>query len=379
MPPPADLHAFWRASQVADLRHGRYLRGRARLDGPGTRGRDRAGAAKGPTDCHTAIQRTGASPGGCRLDGPHARMAQDGGQTQCNASLRHHARQHARRDLPQAAVERQRAAGSVWDRHPESRALRAGDFFRAGGLRAGCFPGEWAVSHRSPNSIPQDGRTGGVAAAAVIIITFALGRAVCAQQDDKAPEFGSVAGHVVDRQGKPMEGVQVSALPLEQINLTGKAIFATTGSDGGFLLHQVHTGWNMVCVAKEADLYPDTRFTVSTDDITLNAIVRVRPGEAAAGVFVMLGRKGVKLVGSIVDNPTGLMVQDTALLLHWADDPSKSIEATADLEGQFEFVVAPRPLRLEVSAAGYRRWISPVIQTEPGEKKSLTVRLQPDR
>jgi hypothetical protein len=218
-----------------------------------------------------------------------------------------------------------------------------------------------------------------VTAAAVIIMTFALRPAVCAQQDDKKPEFGSVAGHVVDREGKPMEGVQVSALPLEQINLTGKAIFATTESDGGFLLHQVHTGWNMVCVAKETDLYPDTRFTVSTDDITLNAIVRVRPGEAAAGVFVMLGRKGVKLVGKVVDNGTGLMVQDTVLLLYWADDPNKSSETTADLEGQFEFVVAPRPLRLEVSANGYRRWISPVIQTEPGEMKKLTVRLDPDR
>ena len=232
---------------------------------------------------------------------------------------------------------------------------------------------------RSPNCVPQAGRADRVSTVAVIIITFALGPAACAQQDDEAPEFGSVAGHVVDGQGTPIEGVQVYALPLEKPNLNGKVIFAITGPDGGFLLNQVQTGSNMVCVAKETDLYPDTRFTVSTDDITLNPIVRVRLGETTEGVLVTLGRKGFKLVGKIVDNGTGLIVQDTVLLLYWADDPNKSIETTADLWGQFEFVAAPRSLRFEVSAPGYRPWISPVIQTAPGEIKKLTVRLQPNR
>jgi hypothetical protein len=199
----------------------------------------------------------------------------------------------------------------------------------------------------------------------------------CAQQEIEPLEFGSVAGEVVDQNGKPAKGVQISALPMEKTHVMGKVIYAVSGPDGKFVLSQVQSGLNMICFAKETELYPDTRFSASTDDLSLNPIVKVKRDETTTGVIIQLGRKGVKIIGKIVDKRTGLIVQKTGLLLYWSDEPSKSVETTAALDGTFEFVVAPKPLRLEVSAPGYKHWVSPVILAGPGETKELRVNLEP--
>jgi hypothetical protein len=190
-------------------------------------------------------------------------------------------------------------------------------------------------------------------------------------------EFGSVAGQVLDQTGKPVEGVQIFALPMAKGNLSGKVMFTVSGAGGTFLLNRVQTGLNMICVAKEVELYPDTRFAASTDDITLNPLIRVQRDETTKDVSIQLGRKGIRLIGTIVDQKTGLTVKNTDLLLYWADDPGKSVETTADLEGRFEFVVASRRLRLKVSAPGYKQWMSPVILAGPGETREFTVTLEP--
>jgi hypothetical protein len=210
-----------------------------------------------------------------------------------------------------------------------------------------------------------------------LFLLIAIGSLACAQQPNDTLEFGSVAGQVVDQTGKPVEGVQIFALPMEKASVNGKVMFTVSGQDGKFLLSRVQTGLNMICFAKLVELYPDTRFAASTDDITLNPIVSVKRDETTQDVLIRLGRKGARLLGKISDRKTGQMVKNTHLLLSWADDSGKSIETTADLEGRFEFIVAPKRLRLEVSAPGYKQWISPAILVAPGETRQLTVTLEP--
>ena len=164
---------------------------------------------------------------------------------------------------------------------------------------------------------------------------------------------------------------------MEKPDIIGKVMSTVSGQDGKFLLNRVQTGLNMVCFAKEAELYPDTRFAVSTDDITLNPLIRVKRDETTTDVSIRLGRKGVRLIGKIIDQKTGLTAKNTDLLLYLADEAGKSTETTADLAGGFEFVVAPKRLRLRVSAFGYKEWTSPVILASPGETKELSVTLQP--
>src|SRR5690348_2740309 len=80
-----------------------------------------------------------------------------------------------------------------------------------------------------------------------------------AQQEIESLEFGSVAGQVVDQNGKPVQGVQIFALPMEKADVNGKVVFTVSRPDGKFVLDPVQSGSNLICFAKETELYPDTR------------------------------------------------------------------------------------------------------------------------
>ena len=117
-----------------------------------------------------------------------------------------------------------------------------------------------------------------------------------AQPEIAALEFGAIAGQVADQTGKPVGGVRVFALPMEKPDISGKVMSTVSGQDGTFLLNRVQTGLNMICFEKEAELYADTRFAVSTDDITLNPLIRVKRDETTTDVAIRLGRKGQQLL-----------------------------------------------------------------------------------
>jgi hypothetical protein len=187
--------------------------------------------------------------------------------------------------------------------------------------------------------------------------------------------YGSIEGVVVDGSGAPIRGAKVFDEPLDSVRI-GKDHFTRTDENGHFLLKDVPAGKTMVIATKLEDGYPDARYAVYSGDAVLPTVY-VRSGETARNVLVKLLAKGGKLRGRIVEANSGVPVPRSRITLSRLDHPNWSLETDPADDGTFDFVLPTRPLRIQVTAPGFKAWTYPgPIQMVSGEQRDLLISLE---
>lgn len=198
---------------------------------------------------------------------------------------------------------------------------------------------------------------------------------------------GAIAGRVLDVQGRPVPGAEVMAI--SDSGSVGIVPTAYTDAQGEFLVNHLAPDVYTLSVAKEADGYPHTHFTVYSDRLTTNVLVTLGEGETISGVTLRLGPKAERVTGRIIDVSTGKPIrglQDVAIVIKRADGSGDSLSTGPDLRGNFSILVPAAPYTLEVSAPGYERWEknseaagrrAPSARASGVKAKPLTVALRP--
>jgi len=146
----------------------------------------------------------------------------------------------------------------------------------------------------------------------------------------------------------------------------------------------VPEGMTRFYASKPAALYPDTRLSVFADSSQPITRMRVKAGEVTAHVNITIGNLGGLLSGEVLDSVSGSAIS-ARITVSLPDDANKMLSQGTEFKrpGAFNIVLASRPLKVEIKAAGYVPWaytgpdeVSPgVIQIEPGETVKLIIQL----
>jgi len=199
--------------------------------------------------------------------------------------------------------------------------------------------------------------------------------------------LSSVAGVVLDQQGKPIPDANVWALAGDvQYSIT-----TTSDAAGMFTLLNIPIGDVYVLAFKESEGYPYPFYAfyrTKNDRSSVN--VEAKAGEVTSGVTLQLGPKAAHLKIEATDE-NGAPVQ-VALQLDRDDTPgpySTSVPTDPRLVGvrfiKGVMLVPPVPFRLAVLANGYETWHdgesnyagkAGLITLKSGQTLTLAVRLR---
>lgn len=183
------------------------------------------------------------------------------------------------------------------------------------------------------------------------------------------PEYGSVAGAVVDLQGQGIAGANLA------LARTGEAPRSTTsGTDGGFQFDEVPTGsWTLAITPPSGWTLPPGQPAEQSVNVQAGAEAQVNIQLEAAT------QEGAAVSGSIRHDGWG--VADVHLLLR---DPSGAeVETTTGADGDFHLeTVESGELELEITPPDYFQLSAgePGVRTltvDSGESETLTVQLTP--
>jgi hypothetical protein len=190
---------------------------------------------------------------------------------------------------------------------------------------------------------------------------------------------GSVAGVVLDQQGKPIPDANVYAL-LEE-DMRRPIASTTTDSAGKFLLADVPAAVIYIYSYKESDGYLhgfSNFFAVPNDQSLLS--VKVGAGQIT-GVTIKRGARAAHLKFNVTDE-NGRRLGVTLMLTR--DDQPGQFYRTG-ITGEETMMVPPVPFRLTLEEAGHETWNygganyagkAGLITLKSGETLNLAVRLR---
>ena len=215
-------------------------------------------------------------------------------------------------------------------------------------------------------------------ACSVVLLLQSAAWAQTAQQNSFV-----IKGQVLDDQGRPVSGAQVTANP--DGGLKGKAPSASSDSRGEFTIVVYKADNYKMTASKPADGYPSSfnPFYYPAEDSL--AHVMVREGQAAPFATIHLGPKAGKIAGRIVDAETGRVVEDVQFTLCRAEIPKYCHRPfTKYPGGNFDILVPETPFTLQISASGYKDWYgsegvdhrSTPLRVDPGITKVMNVLLE---
>jgi hypothetical protein len=198
---------------------------------------------------------------------------------------------------------------------------------------------------------------------------------------------GVIEGRVLDADGRPVEGVRVSAPPVRHGPMTFQGM--KTDASGHFQLSSVEPGLVRLTTAKEDDGYPSTfHSALIGPDYPKSREILVGPGETVIGVIVRVGPKCGTVTGVVIDASTGKPVLDAWVKFAREDDPQEWLSVAPDEKGAFRLVLPDVGYTLEVTAPHFRTWraedeIEQVptqrIRVSRGEVLQLMIQLERDR
>jgi Carboxypeptidase regulatory-like domain len=169
------------------------------------------------------------------------------------------------------------------------------------------------------------------------------------------PSTGTVRGTVLDEQGKPLAGAQVTARQLDYTDQMNPRS-ATTDATGHFEISGLAWGKYAVGAQKEDAGYPDMTLAFYSDQ-PASASADLNPSNATAEVKLELKVKGAVFSGIIVDSVSNDPIRAT-FLLRRVDHPENFL--TIDEQSTFHILMpADADVKVEVSAPGYKTWYSP--------------------
>jgi hypothetical protein len=166
------------------------------------------------------------------------------------------------------------------------------------------------------------------------------------------PEYGTIAGVVLDKHNLPMRGMVVRAERHELHELhIGLVPQARTNAKGQFVLHGLPVGTYIVYAGKESRGYPERPASLYLDQPQAHT-AEVRH-DSTTGVRIMLGDALGRIRGSVTELRSKRPVKSANIKLSIASDPSRFLQASIEADGRFFVVVPSEAMNIEVLAEGY--------------------------
>jgi hypothetical protein len=192
-----------------------------------------------------------------------------------------------------------------------------------------------------------------------------------------AQNSGSIRGMVLDENGQPLVGAEVSATKDEfQAHRVGR--FFNTDSDGHFEVKDLPLGIYVVLARKEDEGYPETRLAFYSNlEVSRATLTAAQPD---AYVTLRMSPKAGWLELSVVDQATGTKLQSATVTLRRVANPNLYISTSAT--NKRTAVPSQVDVSVEIAAPGYREWTESsrggapyIIRLSPGETSKLSVSL----
>jgi hypothetical protein len=215
----------------------------------------------------------------------------------------------------------------------------------------------------------------------LLFIIFSVSATATGSAQDQKASTGSIQGVVLDRDGKPITGATVYALPEE--DMRRPVASATTDTAGKFTLNDLPAGVVYVYAYKETDGYADgfSNFFAIPNDQSLVS-VKVERGHIAT-LTIKRTAKAAYLNFKVTDEK-GQRVPASLTLTRY-DQPEEPYGTATNLDGEKSMLVPAVPFRVTVDADGYETWHygganyadkGGLIVLKPGQTFNLAVRLR---
>jgi|ERR1043165_35952 5-hydroxyisourate hydrolase-like protein (transthyretin family) len=198
------------------------------------------------------------------------------------------------------------------------------------------------------------------------------------QHSDAGLGRGGLKGRVLDGEGQPLAGAQVT------LNKVGSSVsvllpVGTTDEHGEFSFSELMPGEYKVNASKEEDGYPNTRFELYSTGAEVVPQVTVYAGQVTSDVVVRFGPKAPKIVGKVVDAETGEPIENAVIVISRLGEPGSRLMTgpnKEDEKGGFALLVPPVPVIVEISAPGYEKKQINSLQLSRGEARHIDIPLR---
>lgn len=190
---------------------------------------------------------------------------------------------------------------------------------------------------------------------------------------------GAITGRVLDSNGQPVSGARVYALRSDFT--MGRIFNFYTDEQGVFLIKDLTPGTYKIFAAKETDGYAPTDNPFYSIGLVEPPLVTVYEQQTTSDITVYLGPKAAKLIGRIVDAITSkpIAVQGKQITLRRVGNPDCSYTTGPDLKGNFNILIPPVPVTVEVSVLGHEKKHLGPLHLKPEEIKRLDFSLRPEK
>jgi hypothetical protein len=228
----------------------------------------------------------------------------------------------------------------------------------------------------------------GSVALSLLAVVGALYATVSHTHQDAAPT-GAIAGRVVDSKGQPVAGAKVYADRI--MSPLGLRPYFLTDEQGNFLIKNLTPGPYIVSASKEEDDYPPTDSIFHILGIVDTPQVSVYEQQTTSDVVISLTQRAPRLRAGVLDTISGKPINNAQINICRTDTPDNCYKTSLNLSeetGDFEFLVPPVPVIIEISSPGYETWTyskdggsdhSDSLKLNPGETKKLKIAMRPQK
>lgn len=203
-----------------------------------------------------------------------------------------------------------------------------------------------------------------------------------AQTTPKAQGHTRIVGIVLDEQHHPLRNISVHAVSQQ----TGMYMPSVDSDEAGhFVIENLEPGIYSVWGESDAAAYPNTALPFYPNAHP----VKVTLGNGAeANVVLVLGPRAGILYGTVLDKATGQAIVSQHAL-HFIVSKVSNRQDSIEFSGpaKFRWLIPPETeVNVEVVAEGYKPWVytgtpgrfpTEAVRLEPGAKKILNIRLEP--
>lgn len=188
-----------------------------------------------------------------------------------------------------------------------------------------------------------------------------------------------VGGIVTAPDGSPVPNASVEAVRLTRDNENGNVSqlrWTQADEEGRFRL-SLSPGRYEIRAKKENEGYPDPNFLLSKDPQSDFPIINIDDQELL-DIRVKLGAKGGILEGTLTDKLTGSPIGGGKVIISDARNTEVFVEVFTNKEGQFQFAVPKKPIRISASAPEYVvAALDGSITLAGGERRNIRISLSP--
>jgi hypothetical protein len=168
----------------------------------------------------------------------------------------------------------------------------------------------------------------------------------------ESKQLAIVTGRVLDAQGQPVSGAQISIFP--SAATSGGLPSATTGKDGSYRLVSPPYGETWICAVKESAGYPDTNALLFAPAQDTRPKIILAPGSRLE-LDIHLGPPDGIFEGYVVDALTRAAVSNGRVALH-RSQPESMYSGTLAPDGHFLFALPSAPIEVSITAPGHLPW-----------------------